>query len=160
MERRRRKVKLPALFKRFPPPRYRATGGYPFVKDEHRAAAPLLDAEVEYLDRKLVPRFRALDHEALLAQHRFRLGSVVLIFGSAVATALGAVQAALGGGDLGIGIAEGIVGAMVAGTVVYVRGRRFQQMYLTKRLVAERLLSRSATSRFVRYICWNRRPRT
>jgi hypothetical protein len=111
------------------------------VKDEDRAAVPLLDGEIAYLDAQLVPRFRLVDHDALVAQHRFRLGSVVLIFGSATAAALGAVQAALGGGELGIGIAEGIVGAVVAGTVVYVRGRRFQQTYLNKRLVAERLKS-------------------
>jgi Protein of unknown function (DUF4231) len=111
------------------------------VKDEDRAAVPLLDGEIAYLDAQLVPRFRSFDHDALVAQHRFRLGSVVLIFGSATAAALGAVQAALGGGVLGIGIAEGIVGAVVAGTVVYVRGRRFQETYLNKRLVAERLKS-------------------
>ena len=75
----------------------------------------------------------ALDDESLRAQHLFRFGIVVLIFGSAVATALGSVQAALGGGELGIGIAEGIVGAVTAGTVVYVRGRRFQESYFTKR---------------------------
>jgi hypothetical protein len=134
-------LKRPALFKRFPLPWYRPPPDYPFVKDEDRAAAPLLDAEVRYLDEKLVPRFRALDDESLRAQHLFRFGIVVLIFGSAVATALGSVQAALGGGELGIGIAEGIVGAVTAGTVVYVRGRRFQQAYFTKRVVAERLKS-------------------
>jgi hypothetical protein len=141
--RRRRlpKVKRPALFKRFPLPWYRPPPNYPFVKDEDRAAAPLLDAEVRYLDEKLVPRFRALDDASLRSQHLFRLGIIVLIFGSALATALGSVQAALGGGELGIGIAEGIVGAVTAGTVVYVRGRRFQQAYFTKRVVAERLKS-------------------
>jgi len=141
LQKRRKKVKPPALFKRFPLPRHRRPPDYPFVSDEQRAAAPLLQAELTRLDRELVPRFRTLDHEALVAQHRFRLGSVLLVVGSAVAAALGAVQAALGGGVLGIGIAEGIVGAFVAGAVVYMRGRRFQQTYLTKRLQAERLKS-------------------
>jgi SLOG in TRPM, prokaryote/Protein of unknown function (DUF4231) len=139
--RRRPELKRPALFKRFPAPWYRRQPDYPFVKDKDRAAAPLLDAEVRYLDEMLVPRFRALDDESLRAQHQFRLGIIVLILGSAVATALGSVQAALGGGQLGIGIAEGIVGAVVAGIVVYVRGRRFQQSYFTKRVVAERVKS-------------------
>jgi hypothetical protein len=139
MGRRGPKLERPALFKRFPPPWYRRPPDYPFVKEEDRAAAPLLDAELAYLDEKLVPRFRAVDDESLRAQHQFRLGIVVLIVGSAVATALGSVQAALGGGQLGIGIAEGIVGAVLAGIVVYVRGRRFQQTYFTKRVVAERL---------------------
>jgi SLOG in TRPM, prokaryote/Protein of unknown function (DUF4231) len=133
--------KPPALLKRFPLPRYRPQPDYPLVKDEDRAAAQLLDAELAYLEEKLVPRFRSLDDESLRAQHRFRFGIVVLILGSAAATALGSVQAALGGGELGIGIAEGVVGALVAGTVVYVRGRRFQQTYFTKRVVAERLKS-------------------
>jgi len=141
LRRRQKKVKPPALFKRFPLPPHRLPPDYPFVSDEQRAAAPLLQAELTHLDSELVPRFRTLDHEALVAQHRFRLGSVLLIVGSAVAAALGAVQAALGGGVLGIGIAEGIVGAFVAGSVVYMRGRRFQQTYLTKRLQAERLKS-------------------
>ena len=139
--RRRKKVKPPALFKRFPLVPYRLPPDYPYVSDEQRAAAPVLKAELTRLDRELVPRFRTLDHEALVAQHRFRLGSVLLIFGSAAAAALGAVQAALGGGVLGIGIAEAIVGALVAGVVVYMRGRRFQQTYLTKRLQAEHLKS-------------------
>jgi len=139
--RRRKKVKPPALFKRFPLVPYRLPPDYPFVSNEQRAAAPLLEAELTRLNRELVPRFRTLDHEALVAQHRFRLGSVLLIVGSAVAAALGAVQAALGGGVLGIGIAEAIVGALVAGVVVYMRGRRFQQTYLTKRLQAEHLKS-------------------
>jgi hypothetical protein len=111
------------------------------VKDEDRAAAPLLAAEVTALDEMIAPRFRKLDVESLRAQHLFRFGIVVLIVGSAAATALGSVQAALGGGQLGIGVAEGIVGAVVAGVLVYVRGRRFQQTYFTKRVVAERLKS-------------------
>jgi hypothetical protein len=139
--RRRKKFNPPALLGRFPLVPYRLPPDYPFVSEEQRAAAPLLETEMTRLDRELVPRFRRLDHDALVAQHRFRLGSVLLIVGSAVAAALGAVQAALGGGVLGIGIAEAVVGAVVAGVVVYMRGRRFQQTYLTKRLQAERLKS-------------------
>jgi hypothetical protein len=137
----RPKFKRPALLKRFPLPWYRPPPPYPFVKDEDRAAAPLLAAEVTALDEMIAPRFRKLDVESLRAQHLFRFGIVVLIVGSAAATALGSVQAALGGGQLGIGVAEGIVGAVVAGVLVYVRGRRFQQTYFTKRVVAERLKS-------------------
>jgi hypothetical protein len=141
LQRRKKKIKPPALFKRFPRVPYRLPPDYPFVSDGQRAAAPLLEAELRRLDSELVPRFRTLDHEALVAQHRFRLGSFLLIFGSAVAAVLGAVQTALGAGVLGIGIAEAIVGAFAAGVVVYMRGRRFQQTYLTKRLQAERLKS-------------------
>jgi hypothetical protein len=141
LQRRRQKVNGPALLRRFPLVPYRLPPDYPFVSDEQRAAAPLLEAELTRLDRELVPRFRTLDHEALVAQHRYRFGSVLLIIGSAVATALGAVQTARGGGVLGIGVAEAIVGALVAGAVVYMRGRRFEQTYLTKRLQAERLKS-------------------
>jgi len=141
LKRRQRKLEPPALLKRFPLPRYRLPPDYPFVGEQHRAAVPLLEAELAYLDREVVPRFRTLDHDALASQHRFRLGSVLLVVGSAVAAALGSIQAALGGGVLSIGVAEGIVGAFVAGVVVYMRGRRFQQTYLTKRLQAERVKS-------------------
>jgi hypothetical protein len=111
------------------------------VKPEDRAAAPLIEAEVALLDEVVVPRFRTLDRDSARAQHAFRLGHIVVILGGAAATALGAVQAALGGGEVGIGIAEAVLGSVLSGTLVYVRGRRFQQAYLMKRLTAERVKS-------------------
>jgi SLOG in TRPM, prokaryote/Protein of unknown function (DUF4231) len=138
---RRRRWRTPALLRRFPPPWYRASADNPLVSEPLRADLPLLEDELAYLDAAVVPRFRALDHAALRAQHAHRLTSVVLILGSATATSLGAAQAATGGGSLGIGIAEAIVAAVVSGILVYARGRRFQRTYLAKRLAAERVKS-------------------
>src|SRR5262249_24971228 len=131
----------PALLKRFPLPWYRRSPDYPFVPDAVRAAVPSLNDELAYLDETVVPRFRALDHSALRAQHSFRLAAVLLIVRSATASSLGAGQTAMGGGSLPVGIAEGVVAALVSGMLVYTRGRRFQQRYLTSRLAAERMKS-------------------
>jgi len=138
---RSRRRRAPAFLRRFPPPWYRASADYPLVPEPLRADLPLLEDDLAYLDAAVVPRFRALDHGALRAQHAHRLTSIVLILGSATATSIGAAQAATGGGSLGIGIAEGIVAAVVTGILVYARGRRFQQTYLAKRLAAERVKS-------------------
>ena len=134
-------MRAPALLSRFPKPWPPRPSNYELVETKLRAEAPLLEADLAYLDSKLVPRFREFDRDAQRAQHAFRLGAVILIVGGAVSTALGAAQSAVGGGDLSIGIAEAVVSAAVAGAVVYVRGRRFQQNYLSKRLVAERIKS-------------------
>jgi hypothetical protein len=138
---RSRRRRPPALLRRFPSPWYTASVDYPLVSEALRADLPLLDDEISYLESAVVPRFRTLDRAALRAQHAYRLTSVVLILGSAAATSLGAAQAAIGGGSLGIGIAEAIVAAAVSGMLVYARGRRFQQTYLAKRLAAERVKS-------------------
>jgi hypothetical protein len=138
---RRRRGRAPALLRRFPMPRHRPPPEWPLVSPATRADAPLLTAELAYLEETLVPRFRALDRAALRAQHSFRFASMVLILGGATATSLGAAQAAKGGGSLWFGVAEGIVAAVVAGVHVYARGRGFQQIYLTKRLSAERMKS-------------------
>lgn len=138
---RRRKRRAPALLRRFPVPWKRLPPDYPLVSSILRADLPMLEDELAYLDREIVPRFRSVDHAAVRAQHSFRLAGVTLIIGGAVATSLGAAQTAIGGGSLGIGIAEAVVAAAVSGITVYARGRRFQQTYLNKRVAAERIKS-------------------
>ncbi len=138
---RRRRQRAPALLRRFPVPWRRLPPDYPLVSSVLRADLPLLEDELAYLDREIVPRFRAIDHAAVRAQQSFRLAGVALILGGALATSLGAAQTAVGGGSLGIGITEAVVAAAVAGTTVYARGRRFQQTYLSKRVAAERMKS-------------------
>jgi hypothetical protein len=141
MRRRRlQRPSAPALLKRFPL-WYRRPTDHPFVLAGARAAAPSLHDELAYLDESVVPRFRELEHSALRAQHSFRLAGVLLIVGSATAASLGAAQTAIGGGSLPVGIAEGVVAAFVSGMLVYTRGRRFQQRYLTSRVAAERMKS-------------------
>ena len=137
----RRRRRAPALLRRFPVPWKRLPPDYPLVSSILRADLPLLEDELAYLDREIVPRFRAIDHTAVRAQHSFRLAAVALIMGGAIATSLGAAQTAVGGGSLGIGIAEAVVAAAVSATTVYARGRRFQQTYLNKRVAAERMKS-------------------
>ncbi len=137
----RRRRRAPALLRRFPVPWRRLPPDYPLVSSVLRADLPLLEDELAYLDREIVPRFRAIDHAAVRAQQSFRLAGVALILGGALATSLGAAQTAVGGGSLGIGITEAVVAAAVAGTTVYARGRRFQQTYLSKRVAAERMKS-------------------
>jgi hypothetical protein len=103
-----------------------------------RASANLAP-DFEILDRELLPDFFRLDEAALQAQNTFRLGQLFVIIGGATATALGALQAALGGGVLPVGIAGALVAGALAGALTYVRGRETQSEYLTARLQAERL---------------------
>ena len=138
-QRRRRRFSKPALVKSLPHPRWRPGPRYPLVPPKDRAAAPALADDLEILDRELLPDFYELDEGAQRAQNTYRLGQVFVILGGAAATALGAVQTALGGGNVVIGIAEALVSGALTGGVAYVRGRQAQHEYFTTRLKAERL---------------------
>jgi Protein of unknown function (DUF4231) len=129
----------PEFLARLPRPRWRPGERYPLVKPELRAAVPALARDFDVLEEELVPLFHELDEGALHAQNDFRFGQLLVIVGGAVATALGAVQAALGGGVTEIGIAEALVAGVLAAVVAYVRGRQPQKEYFTTRLKAERL---------------------
>jgi hypothetical protein len=111
----------------------------PLVSETLRGDSKELVPNLDILAEELLPAFWEFDEAALRAQNSFRLGQVCVIVGGAVATALGAVQAALGGGVTEIGIAEGLVAGTLAATVNYVRGRQAQREYFTTRLKAERL---------------------
>jgi hypothetical protein len=119
--------------------RRRAATRYPLVSDEVRAAHPAFAEDFAILDDVLLPQFYELDEEALRAQNAFRLGQVFPMLGGAVATALGAVQVALGGGVVEVGIAEAIVASLLASVAAYVRGQSAQREYFDTRLKAERL---------------------
>jgi Protein of unknown function (DUF4231) len=121
--------------------RWHAPPRTPLVKDDVRAAAPALGADLDALDRVLLPDYYDFDESAQRAQNTFRLGQVLIIAGGATATALGAVQAALGGGVAWLGIAGAIIAGALTGGVAYVRGQHAQQDYFTDRLKAERLRS-------------------
>jgi Protein of unknown function (DUF4231) len=130
-----------ALLSTLPRPRWKPGARYPLVPSEVRAAAPALAEDLDILESELVPDFYLLDEAALRAQNTFRLGQVIVILGGAAATALGAVQAALGGGVAEIAIAEALAAGALTGAVAYVRGRNAQADYFTSRLKAERLRS-------------------
>jgi Protein of unknown function (DUF4231) len=129
----------PTFLARAPRLRWRPGAREPLVKPDARAAAPALEPDFDVLDAELLPTFHELDEQALRAQNDYRRGRILIILGSAVATALGAVQAALGGGETAIGVAEAIVAGAFAAVVAYVRGREAQKEYFTARLKAESL---------------------
>ena len=118
---------------------WRAAEPYPLVEQDLRDASPALADDFAALDEVLVPVFNALEADALEAQNSFRIGQVLIIVGGSLATALGAVQAALGGGVTALGVAAAIVSGVLAAVVTYVRGRDAQREYFTTRLKAERL---------------------
>jgi hypothetical protein len=129
----------PTFLARLPRLRWRPGARDPLVGPDARAAAPALEPDFEVLDAELLPTFHELDECALRAQNDFRIGQLLVVVGGAAATALGAVQAALGGGVTEIGIAEALVAGALAAVVAYVRGQQAQKEYFTGRLKAERL---------------------
>jgi Protein of unknown function (DUF4231) len=129
----------PALIASLPHLRPRAHRRDPLVPPELRDAVPALAPDLEILERELMPDFYDLDGAALRAENSYRLGQLFVIVGGAVATSLGAVQAALGGGVTAIGVAEALVAGALAGALSYVRDRDAQHDYFTSRLKAERL---------------------
>jgi Protein of unknown function (DUF4231) len=128
-----------ALLASLPSLRSRAYRRDPLVPPEVRQTAPVLEPDLRILDRELLTDFYELDEAALRAENTFHLGQLFVIVGGATATALGVVQAALGGGVTALGIAEALVAGVLAGAVSYVRGQDAQRDYFTSRLKAERL---------------------
>jgi len=138
---RRRSLRNVPLLRPLPRILWRAQPSEPFVPSKKLADYPALEPDIHVLDRELIPTFRKLDEESLRAQNTFRLGQLALILGGTAATALGAVQAALGGGIVALALPEALLAGLLAGTVVYIRGRNAQGLYATNRLRAERLRS-------------------
>lgn len=85
--------------------------------------------------------FRRLDHEAQLLQHAFWRQNLALILGGFVATVLGALQSASGGGHPALGVVQALLTALLAGLTALVHVRRPLRGYLTARLKAERIKS-------------------
>jgi len=112
---------------------------YALVDKEKRPQWPELAEDFETLDEVLVPVYDTLDADALRAQNSFRRGQVLIILGGSVATAIGAVQAALGGGSLVIGFLGAVVAGGLTTLTAIVRGQDAQKQYFTTRLKAERL---------------------
>jgi hypothetical protein len=132
-------MRAPAVFGSLPRLVYRPAERHPLVAPELRAAAPALAEDIDLLDRELLPEFHDLDERALRAQNAFRLAQLFVIVGGAAATVLGAVQAASGGGETAIGVAEALVAGVLAATVAHLRATQPQKEYFTSRLKAERL---------------------
>jgi hypothetical protein len=135
----RRRLRSVALFSQLPRLQWRPGPSQPLVSESTLARCPDLHDDVELLQRELMPEFHALDQESLQTQNAFRLGQLALIAGGAIAAALGAAQAAVGGGVITLAVLEAVVAGALAGLTVYIRGRNAQREFFTSRLRAERL---------------------
>jgi hypothetical protein len=137
----------PALLARFPKIFWNPSledawaSDWPVVQSEHLAEFPALADDLAVWTEDLEPRFRRLDHSAQLLQNQFWRQNLTLIIGGLVATALGATQAAMGGGVAGLAAVQAVLTGLLAGLTVLIRSRRAQQGYLTARLRAERIKS-------------------
>jgi len=111
------------------------------VRQADREEYPALADDLEVWLDHVEPRFRKLDHQARILQNQFRRQHLALILGGLVATSLGAVQAALGGGVEGLAVTQAVLTGVLAGLTVLIRSRRVQHGYFTTRLRAERIKS-------------------
>jgi Protein of unknown function (DUF4231) len=141
-------VELPALIARFPKPFWwRPDPAKPWPDDwlvlpqDAAERYPQLESDFQLWRDELEQPFRRLDHDAQLLQQQFWRQQVTLILGGLLATVLGAVQAANGGGNRGVAAAQAALTGLLTGLTALVRGRRAQQGYLTARLKAERIKS-------------------
>jgi hypothetical protein len=138
-----RKLKL---FSRFPRLRWEKwrraeilKDGQPqLIKSDVRGQYPSLAEDFEVLDKQLMPYFWELDEETLAAQNRFRLAQVTLIGGAALATTLGAIQAAKPNWNW-IGFAEAVLAAALVAVIMKTRTLKTHENYFTNRLKAEML---------------------
>jgi hypothetical protein len=135
------------LVRRFPKPFWRPRidqdwdNDWIVLGEEDRDEYPQLADDLAVWRDLLQFRFRRLDHTAQVLQNQFWRQNVALIIGGLVATSLGAVQAALGGGVVGLAVAQAVLTGALAGLIVLIRSRRAQQGYLTARLKAEQIKS-------------------
>lgn len=143
---------LPALIVRFPRliwlrradvpwPGLDWTVVRPAGADKQAEEYPALADDLAVWDGELESRFRKLDHQAQIMQNQFWRQNIMLILGGLIATTLGAVQAANGGGLVALAIAQAVLTGLLVGLTVLIRARRAQQGYLTCRLKAERIKS-------------------
>jgi hypothetical protein len=143
----RRRFRPPALLARFPKLFWRRSAEQPWpddlpvVRPAHLTDYPALADDLKVWLDQVEPRFRELDHQARILQNQFWRQHLALIIGGLVATSLGAVQAALGGGVTELAVAQALLTGVLAGLTVLIRSRRVQQGYFTTRLRAERIKS-------------------
>jgi hypothetical protein len=130
-----RKLKL---FKRFPRFFWKDEERKNIVDPGIRGQYPELGGDFEVLDAQLMPYFWELDDDAKRSQNQFRREQVILILGTALATILGAIQAARPA-EKWPGIAEAVLAAALAAVILSARTLGTHESYFTNRLKAERL---------------------
>lgn len=144
---RRPRSHWPALIVRFPRYFWRPSmdeewaDDWPVVRGEQLDEYPALAVDLAVWGEQVESRFRKFDHRAQILQNQFWRQHVALIVGGVVATSLGAIQAAAGGGVVALAVAQALLTGALAGLTVLIRSRRAQQGYLTARLKAEQIKS-------------------
>ncbi len=113
----------------------------PVVRPEQLAEYPALTDDLRVWIEEVDQTLKKLYHRARILQNQFWRQHVALILGGLVATAIGAVQAAKGGGIALLAAAQAVLTGVLAGLTVVVRSRRAQHGYLDARLKAERIKS-------------------
>jgi hypothetical protein len=129
----------PALLRRLPNPFWKPASGQSIVEPAALASYPELADDFALADRILLPAFRTADADALRAQNTFHMVELGLTLGAIVATMLGAVQTALGGGILVIGLIEAGLASTLGAAALGVFARNTQRDYYRSRLQAETL---------------------
>jgi len=128
---------LPALLARFP-----RVGGPgespPVIPEEARAAFPDLAHDLDALARDVAPVFRDYDLRALREQQRYRRQQVLILLGSVLGTAFGALQAAIPE-QRWPGVLLILTGVVLATSSRWSGERASLGIYLSARLKAERL---------------------
>jgi hypothetical protein len=125
------------LFERLPRFRWKRSEGQEIIPPGVQTQCPELATDFKLLAEELMPHFRELDANALQLQNEFRLEQVLLIFGGALATILGALHASLGA--VWLGITESVLAAALSAVAMRAKTTRVQQDYFTDRLKAEKL---------------------
>lgn len=127
-------VALLARFPRLRPPAVSA----PVIPRRKRTDYPALAEDFEVLDRLLAPRFATCDLAALRGQHRYRRQQVLVIFGSALITGLGGLQAVFTD-QRWPGLLLAALGLLLAASTRLAHERAAHGTYLAERVKAERL---------------------
>src|SRR6059058_334752 len=124
-----------ALFKRLPALRWLPPRDNQIIPADAQAQHAAFADDFKTLENELIPHFRELDAEALRLQNQFRRDQVMLIFGGACATILGALQASLGPAPaVWTGIIESVLAAALSAVALRAQVTHAQERYFTGRL--------------------------
>ena len=138
-------MRAPALLIRFPSLRAPRTS-WPAVPTQSAADHPELADDITTVDEEVGPAFREADLAALEHQNRYRRQQVVIIFGAALLSGFGGLQAALPD-QRWPGLVLGLLGALLAVLSTAVNELNALERFMAERVKAERL--RSACFRFL-----------
>jgi hypothetical protein len=138
-------MRRPALLVRFPSLRTPRTS-WPPIAPKTADDYPDLAVDIATVDEVVGPAFREADLEALTHQNRYRRQQVVIIFGSALLSGFGGLQAVFAD-QRWPGLVLGVLGALLAVLSTAVDELKALEHFMAERVKAERL--RSACFRFL-----------